>query len=322
MLYPFGGHDPVVPETAFVAPGARVIGDVVLGEDVSIWFSAVLRGDVNFIRVRARSNLQDGVVVHVNAGAESTTVEEEVTVGHQAILHGCHLGRRSLIGMGSVVLDGVSVGEEAMVAAGADRVVSIDFHQHQIQGFFDIPVDHLYAAPVFTAYFRGKELPDLVVVAPDVGSAKMARGFAKRLGASLAIIDKRRPAANVSEVLNVVGDVANRTCLITDDMIDTGGTIAQAVQALIDRGARSVYVAATHALLSGEAVARLSAAPLEELVVTNTIDIPESKRFDRLRVLSVADLLARAITYIHSNASVSQLFELRNKKDPPKIALA
>jgi ribose-phosphate pyrophosphokinase len=209
-----------------------------------------------------------------------------------------------------------------MVAAGADRVVSIDFHQHQIQGFFDIPVDHLYAAPVFTAYFRNKELHDLVVVAPDVGSAKMARGFAKRLSASFAIIDKRRPAANVSEVLNVVGEVDGRTCLITDDMIDTGGTIAQAVQALKDRGARSVYVAATHALLSGEAVARLSAAPLEELVVTNTIHIPESKRFDRLKVLSVADLLARAITYIHSNASVSQLFELRDKRNPPKVALA
>lgn len=119
MLHPFGGHSPVVAPTAFVAPGASVIGDVVLGEDVSIWFSAVLRADVNFIRVGARSNLQDGVVVHVNAGAESTVVEEEVTVGHQAILHGCRLGRRSLIGMGSVVLDGVSVGEEAMVAAGA-----------------------------------------------------------------------------------------------------------------------------------------------------------------------------------------------------------
>lgn len=119
MLYPFGGDSPVVSPTAFVAPGAAVIGDVVLGEDVSIWFSAVLRGDVNFIRVGARSNLQDGVVVHVNAGGESTTVEEEVTVGHQAILHGCRLGRRSLIGMGSVVLDGVRVGEEAMVAAGA-----------------------------------------------------------------------------------------------------------------------------------------------------------------------------------------------------------
>ena len=119
MIYPFGGHTPLVPASAFVAPGASLIGDVVLGEDASIWFSAVLRGDINFIRVGARSNLQDGVVVHVNAGAESTTVEKEVTVGHQAILHGCHLGRRSLIGMGSVVLDGVSVGEEAMVAAGA-----------------------------------------------------------------------------------------------------------------------------------------------------------------------------------------------------------
>ena len=119
MIHPFGGHTPLVPASAFVAPGASLIGDVVLGEDASIWFSAVLRGDINFIRVGARSNLQDGVVVHVNAGAESTIVEEEVTVGHQAILHGCHLGRRSLIGMGSVVLDGVSVGEEAMVAAGA-----------------------------------------------------------------------------------------------------------------------------------------------------------------------------------------------------------
>ncbi|MCY4573523.1 MAG: ribose-phosphate pyrophosphokinase [Gemmatimonadetes bacterium] len=210
-----------------------------------------------------------------------------------------------------------------MVAAGADRVVSIDFHQHQIQGFFDIPVDHLYAAPVFTKYFREKNLPDLVVIAPDVGSAKMARGFAKRLGASFAIIDKRRPAANVSEVLNVVGEVAGRTCLITDDMIDTGGTIAQAVHALMERGANSVYVAATHALLSGEAVARLSAAPLAELVVTNTIHIPDAKRFDRMRVLSVADLLSRAIKYIHSNASVSQLFEIsEGKKGPRKVALA
>lgn len=119
MLHPFGGHAPVVPPTAFVAPGASIIGDVVLGEDASIWFSAVLRGDVNFIRVGARSNLQDGVVVHVNDGGESTTVGEEVTVGHQAILHGCRLGRRSLIGMGSVVLNGVSVGDESMVAAGA-----------------------------------------------------------------------------------------------------------------------------------------------------------------------------------------------------------
>ena len=205
-----------------------------------------------------------------------------------------------------------------ITAAGADRVVSIDFHQHQIQGFFDIPVDHLYAAPVFTSYFKQKRLSDLVVVAPDVGSAKMARGFAKRLSASFAIIDKRRPTANVSEVLNVVGDVDGRTCLITDDMIDTGGTIAQAVTALKERGARRVYVGATHALLSGEAVSRLSASPLSELVVTNTIHIPPEKRFDRLTVLSVADLLSRAITYIHTHSSVSQLFELTNQYGHPR----
>ena len=211
-----------------------------------------------------------------------------------------------------------------IVAAGADRLVSIDFHQHQIQGFFDIPVDHLYAAPVFTAYFRQKQFSNLVMVAPDVGSAKMARGFAKRLGASFAIIDKRRPAANVSEVLHVVGEVEGRTCLIVDDMIDTGGTIAQAVTALKDRGAEGVYVAATHALLSAEAVDRLAASPLEELVVTNTIHVPDAKRFDRMQVLSVADLLARAITYIHSNASVSKLFELRDRKGKgrAKVALA
>jgi ribose-phosphate pyrophosphokinase len=140
-----------------------------------------------------------------------------------------------------------------MVAAGTDRVVSIDFHQHQIQGFFDIPVDHLYAAPVFTRYFREKGLKDLVVVAPDVGSAKMARGYSKRLGATFAIIDKRRPAPNASEVMSVVGDVDGKTCILTDDMIDTGGTIANAVHALKERGAKKVYAAATHALLSGSA---------------------------------------------------------------------
>ncbi len=217
---------------------------------------------------------------------------------------------------------GAKLSANLITAAGADRLVSIDFHQHQIQGFFDIPVDHLYAAPVFTEYFRSKQFSNLVVVAPDVGSGKMARGFAKRLGASFAIIDKRRPSANVSEVLNVVGEVEGRTCLITDDMIDTGGTIAQAVTALKERGAKRVYVAATHALLSADAVRKLAASPLEELVVTNTILIPEAKRFDRMRILSVADLLARAITYIHSNASVSKLFELRDRKGPAKVALA
>jgi ribose-phosphate pyrophosphokinase len=197
-----------------------------------------------------------------------------------------------------------------IVAAGADRVVSIDFHQHQIQGFFDIPVDHLYAAPVITKYFRDLELEDLVVVAPDVGSAKMARGFGKRLSATFAIIDKRRPAANQSEVLHVVGEVEGRNCLLVDDMVDTAGTLSNAVYALKDRGAKAVYAAATHALFSGDAVRRLSEAPLEEMVITNTIPVPEEKRFKNLRILSVADLLAKAIDHVHSNESVSQLFEM------------
>jgi len=208
----------------------------------------------------------------------------------------------------------VSIGAKLVanliVAAGADRVISIDFHQHQIQGFFDIPVDHLYASPVITKYFRDLALDDLVVVAPDVGSAKMARGYGKHLNASFAIIDKRRPKANTSEVLNVVGDVDGMTCLLVDDMVDTAGTLANAVYALKERGAKKVYAAATHAVFSGEAVNRLRAAPLEEMVVTNTIAIPEEKRFENLKVLSVADLLAKAIDQVHSNESVSQLFEM------------
>jgi ribose-phosphate pyrophosphokinase len=197
-----------------------------------------------------------------------------------------------------------------VVAAGADRVISIDFHQHQIQGFFDIPVDHLYAAPVFTRYFKSLELDNLVVVAPDVGSAKMARGYARRLDATFAIIDKRRPKPNMSEVLNVVGEVKGMNCLLVDDMVDTAGTLATAVTALKERGAARVYAAATHALLSGPAVERLSKAPLEEMVVTNTVHIPEEKRWPNLKILSVADLLSKAIDHVHSNESVSQLFEV------------
>ncbi|HEX9105589.1 MAG TPA: ribose-phosphate pyrophosphokinase [Longimicrobiales bacterium] len=194
-------------------------------------------------------------------------------------------------------------------AAGVDRVLGIDFHTHQIQAFFDVPVDHLYAAPVLTQYFREKKLDDMVVVAPDVGAAKMARGFARRLDAAFAIIDKRRPAHNVAEVVSVVGDVANRSCVVVDDMIDTAGTLESVVYALVDRGARSVYAAATHALLSGPAVDRLSRAPVEEVVVTNTLYVPEEKRFAKLSVLSVGALLARAIWFTHSNESVSQLFD-------------
>lgn len=196
-----------------------------------------------------------------------------------------------------------------IVAAGADRVLGVDFHQHQLQGFFDIPVDHLYAAPVLTRYFREKNLENLVVVAPDVGAAKMARGFAKRLNATIGIIDKRRPTANVAEVLHVIGDVDGRDCLIADDMIDTAGTMTEAVTALKDRGARNVYCCATHALLSGPAVERFTRSEVTEVVVTNTIVIPEEKRFPQLTVLSVGDLIARAIRYTHLNESVSSLFD-------------
>jgi ribose-phosphate pyrophosphokinase len=194
-------------------------------------------------------------------------------------------------------------------AAGADKVLGIDFHTHQIQGFFDVPVDHLYAAPVLTAYFRGLGLDNPVVVAPDVGAAKMARGFARRIDASFAIIDKRRPAQNVAEVMEVVGEVEGRPCIIVDDMIDTAGTLAGVVYALRDRGATAIYAAATHALLSGSAVELLGSAPVSEVVVTNSLHIPAEKRFGKLRVLSVAELLARAIRYTHSNESVSQLFD-------------
>jgi ribose-phosphate pyrophosphokinase len=194
-------------------------------------------------------------------------------------------------------------------AAGADKVLGIDFHTHQIQGFFDIPVDHLYAAPVLTQYFRELALDNPVVVAPDVGAAKMARGFARRINASFAIIDKRRPSQNVAEVMEVVGDVRDRPCIIVDDMIDTAGTLVSVVEALKDRGARDVYATATHAILSGPARDRLSASPVIEVVVTNTLHTPDEKRFDKLRVLSVAELLARAIRYTHSNESVSQLFD-------------
>jgi ribose-phosphate pyrophosphokinase len=193
--------------------------------------------------------------------------------------------------------------------AGADRVLGLDFHQHQMQGFFDLPVDHLYAAPVFVNHFRQIALHDPVVVAPDVGSAKMARGFAKRLNASLAIIDKRRPSANIAEVVNVVGDVEGKDCVIPDDMIDTGGTMTEAIHALKRLGARDVYCCASHALFSGPAVERFMKSPVKEVVVTNSIALPPERKFDRLKVLSVAGLLAKASGYTHSDQSVSSLFE-------------
>lgn len=207
----------------------------------------------------------------------------------------------------------VAIGAKLMAnlvtTAGADRVVSVDFHQHQLQAFFDIPVDHLYAAPVLIDHFRNRELDPLVVVASDVGAAKMARGYARRLGGEIAMIDKRRPAPNMVEVVNVVGDVRGKNCLIPDDMIDTGGTMCEAVRALKKQGANEIYLCATHALLSGPAVGRLAELPVTEIAVTDTIFIPEEKRFPQLTTLSVATLLSRAIKYIHENESVSSLFE-------------
>ncbi len=207
----------------------------------------------------------------------------------------------------------VAIGAKLMAnmieKAGADRVLGLDFHQHQLQGFFDKPVDHLYAAPVLVNHFKKKQLKDLVIVAPDVGSAKMARGFGKRLNATLAIIDKRRPSANVSEVVNVVGDVEGRNCIIPDDMIDTAGTVCEAARALKALGANDIFVCATHALLSGPAVERLKNAPITEVVITDSVAIDKSKHFDRLTILSVGELLAKAIRFTHSEQSVSSLFD-------------
>jgi ribose-phosphate pyrophosphokinase len=194
-------------------------------------------------------------------------------------------------------------------AAGVDRVLGVDFHQHQLQGFFDVPVDHLYAMPVFTAHYRKMGLQDPVVVAPDVGSAKMARGFAKRLNVSLAIIDKRRPRPNVSEVVNVVGEVEGHDCILVDDMIDTAGTVTEAARALVRLGAKDIYVCATHALLSGPARQRIDDSPIKEIAVTDTINVPMERRPKALYVLSVGELLAKAIRFTHAEQSVSSLFD-------------
>jgi len=196
-----------------------------------------------------------------------------------------------------------------IMAAGVDRVLGVDFHQHQLQGFFDVPVDHLYAMPVFTAHYRKMQLHDPVVVAPDVGSAKMARGFAKRLNATLAIIDKRRPQPNVSEVVNVVGDVEGHDCILVDDMIDTAGTVTEASRALKTLGAQDIYICATHALLSGPAKARINDSPIKEVAVTDTIAMHEDRRPRQLVVLSVGELLSKAIRFTHAEQSVSSLFD-------------
>jgi len=198
---------------------------------------------------------------------------------------------------------------ELLETAGADRILALDLHAAQIQGFFDIPVDHLFATPVLIDYFRTVNIPDMTVVSPDAGGVERARAFAKRLNAPLAIIDKRREEANVAEVMNVVGEVEGQNCLIVDDLIDTAGTLVKGAEALLNQGAASVSACATHAVLSGPAVQRIEESALKEVVVTNSIPLSEEARESgQVKLLSVAKLLAEAIRSIHEETSVSVLF--------------
>jgi ribose-phosphate pyrophosphokinase len=197
---------------------------------------------------------------------------------------------------------------DLLTAAGVHRVVTMDLHAGQIQGFFTTPVDHLYAAPVLLQYFQERMLGEAVVVSPDAGGVERARAFAKRLDTSLAFIDKRRTGPNEARVMHIVGEVEGRDVIIVDDMIDTGGTLTQAVPALLEKGAKRIFASCTHPVLSGAAVERIEASALEEVVVTNTIPLSEGRHSKKLSVLSVAPLLGEAISRIHKDESVSRLF--------------
>ena len=198
---------------------------------------------------------------------------------------------------------------DLLTTAGANRALLVDLHAAQIQGFFNIPVDHLFASPVLVDYFRKLNLPDLTVVSPDAGGVERARFFAKKLEVPLAIVDKRRTDINVTEVMNVIGDVRGRTCLILDDIVDTAGTLVKTVDALLAQGATRVYACASHAVLSGPAIENISKSALVELVVANTIPLSEAARqVSKIKPLSIAGLLGRAIESIHMETSVSTLF--------------
>jgi len=198
---------------------------------------------------------------------------------------------------------------DLLTTAGANRALLVDLHAAQIQGFFNIPVDHLFASPVLVSYFREMNLPNLTVVSPDAGGVERARFFAKKLEVPLAIVDKRRTDINVTEVMNVIGDVKGRTCLILDDIIDTAGTLVKTAEALLEVGAGKVYACASHAVLSGTAVERIANSRLEQVIVTNSIPLQEpATKVDKIKVLSIAGLLGRAIESIHMETSVSTLF--------------
>ena len=196
-----------------------------------------------------------------------------------------------------------------IMAAGADRVITMDLHANQIQGYFDIPVDHLIGMPILANYFKEKNLEDLCVVSPDHGSVVRARALAEVLNCPIAIIDKRRPEPNKSEIMNIIGDIEGKNCIIMDDMIDTAGTICNAAKAIKDLGAKTVYAGATHAVLSGPAVDRIANSVFEEMVLLNTIPLPEEKKLPIMTVISVAPIFAEAMTRVHNNGSVSALFD-------------
>lgn len=198
---------------------------------------------------------------------------------------------------------------DLLQTAGAHRVITMDLHQGQIQGFFDKPVDHLTALPILASRFEDMDIADLVVVSPDVGRVKVAKRLADLLGAALAILHKGRPERNVAEIMHIIGNVEGKNCIMIDDMIDTAGTLTEGAKALAAAGARTIYACATHAILSGPAVSRLAEAPIAEVVVTDTIPLPEEKRLDRITVLSVAPLFAHAILNIYEDQSVSEIFD-------------
>ncbi len=193
--------------------------------------------------------------------------------------------------------------------AGVTRVLTMDLHAPQIQGFFDIPVDQLLGVPILSRYYENKGLEDIVVVAPDHGGVGRARKMAKHLNAPIAFIDKRRPRPNVAEVMNIVGNIQGKNAIIIDDLIDTAGTITLAANALVEKGAKAVYACCTHAVLSGPAISRIDASSIKELVITNTIELPEEKMIEKITTLSVAPLLVEAIDRIHNEKAVSPLYE-------------
>lgn len=201
---------------------------------------------------------------------------------------------------------------DLLTVAGVDRVVTVDLHARQIQGFFDIPVDEMEALPLLYKYFKGKDIEDLCVVSPDHGGATRARKLSEALDCPIAIIDKRRPKPNVAEVMGIIGDVAGKNCILVDDMIDTAGTICAGANVLMEKGAKSVYIACTHGVLSGAATERLQNCAAKEVVICDTITIPEEKQFDKLVQVTVADLLAHTIENIENNLPVSDVFTQYN----------